>query len=797
MKLVSQLKLMFGLGIIYMILLALPMISQIIKFNDYFLTIPLAVMAIYQIINRILGKIIKNDSSEQYNKSLISIFISGFLILLVSIYSGVVLAFPLFFIFYYQVITLKLLLQKEDKLMFVKDLLINNEMPQEKKHSHLWLYGGFLLVIITLTLLEIREPMFFTRDDNYAQFLPTILEGCRSLFNDHVFSTLNPYQFMGSPTSNTGVYALTYPFTYLSYAAAKYVFNNEYLTLEIFCIFHLIIAYFTAFWAGHKSKLNPMLAMAFSLCYCLSGASLILGRCWYYVTPTIAMLPLFAISLIHLKNNKPDYKWIIASGILIGTLFHAGNVQLWVYSMLFYILGAGIMLWTKQINFKKALWLIPTFLFGLAICAPLLITQGLLTSQITRLKVINWGGGMLKSLGNLFFIKTYGFPQLFYSGGLATTLAFCAMILFFMYEICQKSYEDFKKFVKNNIWLVLGFIALILMYGPKLGLWSLLHSLPVLNGFRVPIKFIIFVNFFFNLGGFLLLQKLISRLKIPELVQTITTFVILWLISLNLIMPMPALFNFYDPIYPKESSFIPEIMRDKQDSRIIPMTKGRIFTGEYIQTFMLNFPSIYGVMSTEGYDDSYESTLKENIKAYKNIEKYNIEALKSYGVKYAVYFSQANDKYNNDTFLNIKSKKDFVKNIAVNSKFFAYNRKTEYYLIENPDKMAFVNDETKTQLPIKFNGQGAIVDISNLKQSEEVIINMLWRPEIVIFADKKAIKCAPDKWGRILINAPANATELTAKYLPNWNLGFLVGFIFAILNFLSTFILKKYADKKS
>src|SRR5690242_1094005 len=47
--------------------------------------------------------------------------------------------------------------------------------------SGVWALAGFLVLALALGLLEFMQPCYFTQDDNLAQFLPVIVEGCRSL----------------------------------------------------------------------------------------------------------------------------------------------------------------------------------------------------------------------------------------------------------------------------------------------------------------------------------------------------------------------------------------------------------------------------------------------------------------------------------------------------------------------------------------------------------------------------------------------------------------------------------------
>src|SRR5215467_1291193 len=60
----------------------------------------------------------------------------------------------------------------------------------------LWPLAGLVFMCGALIFLEARQPYYFTQDDNLAQFLPGMLQGCRSLAAG-VFPSWNPYQFLG------------------------------------------------------------------------------------------------------------------------------------------------------------------------------------------------------------------------------------------------------------------------------------------------------------------------------------------------------------------------------------------------------------------------------------------------------------------------------------------------------------------------------------------------------------------------------------------------------------------------
>ncbi|MGH9523371.1 MAG: hypothetical protein ACRD3E_12665, partial [Terriglobales bacterium] len=179
--------------------------------------------------------------------------------------------------------------------------------------SRAWFWFGFAFVAAMFTLLEMRQSIYFTQDDNMVQFLPVIVQGCRSMFHG-VFPNWDPYQYMGSPTAALGVYSLTYPVTYLCYGFARGVLRNEYLTLEVFAVFHLLLGYFAAYWAARRCRIRPSMAVIAGVSPVLSGFALMGSRSWYYMSPSFLFVPLLVVCLVKLQQRTPSWQWIVATG---------------------------------------------------------------------------------------------------------------------------------------------------------------------------------------------------------------------------------------------------------------------------------------------------------------------------------------------------------------------------------------------------------------------------------------------------------------------------------------------------
>ena len=243
-----------------------------------------------------------------------------------------------------------------------------------RSRSAFWLVAAFLVLAICGVVLENLESYYFTQDDNYSQFFPGMLAGCRAAFAG-TFPNWNPHQFLGAPLAEVGTYALTYPPTYLSYALATYVLGDELATVEVFCWMHVVAGLAASFWLGRRLGLPASLSAAMSLSFVLSGYALIGGRSWFYMVPTFAFAPLLGVSLHSLTRRDPTWRWLVGTGVVIGLYFHAGNAQMWAYGVSFYCLALGWCTLAGAIPWRRMFRSLAVLAVGLGVAAPLLVPQ--------------------------------------------------------------------------------------------------------------------------------------------------------------------------------------------------------------------------------------------------------------------------------------------------------------------------------------------------------------------------------------------------------------------------------------
>ncbi len=383
-----------------------------------------------------------------------------------------------------------------------------------------WALAALGVFATGMTLLELQEPYYFTEDDTFSQFFPTILDGCRSL-DAGIFPVWNPQQFLGSPTSSLGYYALTYPGTYGSYLVARHVLGNEMLSMEVFSILHLGAGLLAMFWAAQCAGISPPLAAAAGLSYVLSGFALVAGRSWYYMAPVHLWTPLLIVGVIGLQSGRVGIRWVLAMGLVIGAFFHAGNVQMWAYSVGFFLLAITLLVVLCAVPLPRALWVLPALALGLGLSAPLLLVQGQEASHIQRAASGNGIDRALVAVLLPYPLADAPHPNghggsmgpLYYSGTVfaAACLAWGTVALGLVMTWRNRNWFAWmRRGLVRNVWLACAAVAVIMALGDTGLVWTITSKLPGLNKFTNPFKFLAYTNLFFALAGALVLERTLA-----------------------------------------------------------------------------------------------------------------------------------------------------------------------------------------------------------------------------------------------------------------------------------------------
>lgn len=670
-----------------------------------------------------------------------------------------------------------------------------NEMGQSAiiaRRDWVWIVLGIAAIGAAVIILERAQPFFFTQDDSYCQLLPLLVQGARSLFSG-VFPQWNPYQFLGAPTSNLGVYCLTYPPAYASYAVARHLLGNEYLAVEVLCVFHLILGFLATFWAARMWGLSAPLAFGAGLSYVLSGYALIVGRSWGNMLNVMAWIPFFFGAIALLVRGPVTWRWMAGAGFAIGCAFHAGFAQIWVYGLVFFGAILGVLVITGEVPLRRSLWAIPALLAGLALAAPLLYVQmrfgaDVIRSHMARGIVFDGLLGMLvPGFSPAWDAGTYDFVaplQIYYFGSLFFVAGACGMFVLLVARWSRRVFAA-------NIWLICAAMALVLAFGDQGYLWALLGKVPWFDKFKHAERFLPLFNLCAIIGGGMTLQRFFTGFKHRHVCETAAAALIAVLIAVHVSVPPRSYYSFLDPPYPS----LAESMRRKltpanpeTPHRIIsfmPMYSVPIRTPYigYSLGLEQNFPTVHGILAVHGYDplvwhhsifQRYVATrLRPNTVEAVNLQQQIVlewrnrpEVCAAYGVRWMV-LPRCFFEYFRSLCPELATVEDGLP---------AYVKELDGAL-----PLAFAESAPGKAYPVHFDSRGAQVDLETLPDGGPFIVNILAWPEFRVYADGHRIPFSPDEWGRMRVDVPPNTRVLDARYSPAWETGLLWGVALGVI----------------
>ncbi|HOW35521.1 MAG TPA: hypothetical protein PL155_03835 [Candidatus Omnitrophota bacterium] len=681
-----------------------------------------------------------------------------------------------------------------ERCLFEENISHSEENPSKQSFlkRQKWVMVGFAMLIFGISFLEYRQPYYFVQDDNFAQFLSVVLEGCRAFMKGAILDW-SPYQFLGFPVASTGEYALTYPPTYFSFIIARYLLGNELLTLDVFCILHLVAGYFAAYWLLWRNKLHPFLAAAGSLSFILSGYTLIAGRSWFPMIASVVWIPLLFLSVTVLKQGNPGWKWIIGTGSMVGIFFHAGHAQMWMYAIMFFLFSLTVLFCSGQLSFRKVLYAIPALLFGLAIAMPLLIPQWSIVRGIPRDPFLV-SGIPYKGIGAMLlpfpFIRA-PFPEtswgtvydqghltpFYYSGTIFFAVFLGAILAISILLLFGKNKRLLlKRFIADNIWIILALLALVLAMGHRGLLWTIQAQLPIFNKFRMPFKFLHYFNLFAVMGGGVIIERCLRTARKKELWALFLGTAVCSLMLYHVSLSSASFYSYGDRPSRLQSYKDRFNISDFSDRgnirRVLSLTSDRSPKSGYVFSLNHNFPTFFHVHAFGGYDyfidkSPYFSKAKENLFSRPS------EAAIAYGIRWVVIDRDIEEKKMAD-----------ARSLGLASFLLAQGVKRrvtpDYVLVRlnNAHPLVFVEGHPRGALPFSVKNNGLDIDTSRiLIAGGRIVINMLWRPEIMVMHGKEKLKCEADLWGRVVAEVPAQVKIVSFRYLPPWKAGFAGGIL--------------------
>jgi hypothetical protein len=652
-----------------------------------------------------------------------------------------------------------------------------------------WVVSGLGVLAAGIVIVETMQPYYFTQDDAYVS-TPALINVCRSVFSG-VFPEWNAYQLLGSPTSSLGYGMTLYPPTYIAYFLARFVCGNEYMVTEILAIMHLAGGYLATFWACRRVGLRPGLAMAGSLAVVLSGYSLIVGRGWGVSLPPLVWTPLLVVAMARLERGPVGWRWAVLTGLCITVFFYEGFTQFWGYAIGLMAIALLVLVVTRRVPLRRALWAVPAVLLGIGLSMPLFMNQTRFAADIVRPPP--YGNGIEEGVAALFFpypLTHAPFPddwgnlyreyttEMYYSGTLFVVVTFVALGALIVY----RSRRDL---VGRNVWILCAAVALLVALGKDGVLWPLSSHIPVVNkANNNPFRILPFFNLFAVLGGGLVLERWLASARRARAWELGLSATVAGLMLYSSFMSRPAFFIYGDRPYPQLD---PEMQRllgaddNPNPYRIFPFAPYVSDAPGYSRSLMHCLPSLYDVLSCEGYDPLTES--KPEIVAVRARFATNpAEAARAYGVRWIVVSNLLKHPLTGPLpHMRFAKLGGFLEPLSRASIVKLSTPDVEIREIPYPDPMAFRESAPLEALPIRLSGAGADVDVSGLKAGGPVIVNFLCWPDMAATVDGRSAAVTPDSWHRISVNVPAGASSLKIRYQPPWTLGITYGAVILLV----------------
>ena len=634
-----------------------------------------------------------------------------------------------------------------------------------------WLILAMSATAIGLGIVESNQRYYFVQDDNFAEFLPEIVYGCREAFAGR-FANWNPYQMMGMPLAELGTYALTYPFTYLSFGIAKFLLGDEMRVLDVFCWLHLILGSGVVFLLGRQMRLWGPIAAAVAICFSLSGYSLIAGRSWYYMTPTALWFPLLLLLGFRFEPGKCSWRWTLALGATFSLYYHSGNIQMCLYGLMFLLIVLLLRTLKGDWDWRSLSAAAPGFLIGLGLSLPLMIPQwnaahglirqsfgeGIERGLFSMLLPNPWVNSLMSNKMGLGWAGPGG--QFYYAGGLFTFAWFVGLA-----AICVGK-GGLKAFRANPL-LGLSVIAFLSALGKSGGLWVLQSKLPVLAGFSQPSKYLPFAHLFALLIGALFVQRLCCWYGHRKLTGAAVFGAIVVSMFHHASLSTEAFYAYGD----RPDFKIPkQLLEGIGAERIFPAAPQRGDEPGFLSNFLFNVPSLSQVQSIDGQSPFWR--VKRPFLDFQNafVDDY-AGTLRTYGVSRVLLHNAvfhpviSKDNIRNQYEHMPAEWVEKLRRLTAGQPPMFVGPKASLFRLEGSDPLAR-RERDGASLPLTIQGDALVV--TGGSSGEQIMVNYLWRPGLAAYAGDQRIATWPDKFSRILLTIPSPAGLIRIRYEVDW-----------------------------
>lgn len=665
--------------------------------------------------------------------------------------------------------------------------------------SRAWVVWGFLFLMLALTTLEVFQPCYFSQDDALATEMPGMLVGCRSVWKGQ-FPDFNPYTLMGTPLASVGGASLTYPPTYLAYFIARNLLRNEYLLMEVFAFLHLIAGFWLTWWLAKREGFGDFVSTLAALTFVLSGPVLIMGRSWHMTMGIVVWMPLLLLCVQSLRKGPVSWKWALATGASLGFYYQVGFSQVWAYALMFFGVAVLWLVATGDIPLRRLRWLIPAFLFGLALSLPLFMTQFAATRDMAHKG--GYGNGVLVGMKSFFLpypVKSLH-PNLWGSANFRYMGEFyyfgtLFMMLWIFAVLLILTRRPTRKLLSRSAWSACALLAFLLALGPDGGLWRLISILPLARQMNNhPFRVLPFFVLFAVLAGGGVMEGFLSVLKNRRRWECAIGVAALALLAWHVCFARSAFYSYGFKPYPPLSSALTRLLgKDASPGhwRILPIAPPRSIEPNFADSLALSLPAVYGICSFDGYDPLTESRPAVRI-ARNRLGNYPARALRAYGVRWIVVHRTAvAPTFSSNPFergLEGIPRWGFLLKLlpALKAKKVLQLPDVEVWRLDGGDPSAFPMGSRREALEVKTTGTGLEVFLPKGLESENIVVNFLWYPGTRAWADGERVPCGRDFWDRIVVKVPRDAKRVEVYLGGKWGPGLKEGGLTLLLALLVT-----------
>ncbi|MDX1947671.1 MAG: hypothetical protein SFU86_19895 [Pirellulaceae bacterium] len=645
-----------------------------------------------------------------------------------------------------------------------------------RKSISIWCVAGFLVVVAGIALAEWWWPYFFSQDDVLVGELPAILWQWRNLLKG-LWVTYNPYILLGAPAGHLGG-GTTYPPSFLAYLYARFVLGNEFATAEVLAVFHLLATYGAVYLTVRRLDCGPMPAALGGATVALGGPTLILGRCWHSFLPIGLYMTLLVYLVIRLREGPIGWRWMLATGLVVGLFYHVGFPQTWFYAVGFFSLAVGWLALTGSVPLARAAVSLPAIGIGISLAWPVIAMQ--MAAARNMQHMASYGNGVgWDFVGMLLPFPLFGAPNpngwgsVFWEYSAEMYYFGTVFVIFFAVSCWRMMATALQRRPipewGDSVWTIAALVAFWLALGTAGGLWNVVSSLPVVGGVNNhPFRLIPFIVVFVVLSGGMSLERWLENQPRRRTIEIVLGSCGFLLLLYHVTCCKGAFFTYLFAPYPTLPRELVQriVENDGQPiQRVASISPFRCVSPTYGLALPHNLPTIYGVVSTLGYDPVTErsQTWRNALEA---MSENPAEGARAFGIRWCLIHRASIEPQLSPN--RVGHSLETLIELATLAKFVKLDTAVE--LAEAPDiilaelpgaaPLAFASNRPDSALPLELHCHGIDVDTCSVSQASEVTVGFLWYPQMRAYADGKPVACQHDSWNRLLVAIPAGCRKL-------------------------------------